>query len=101
MKKTTTYLALLLLAFTFYTCSSDTEEALEEITPVKLSADLTAWPKLSDYHFFKGDIKNLDPAFGVLPYKPASELFTDYALKKDLFGCLKVPKQLMMAMVIF
>lgn len=82
MKKIITYLAFLVLAFTFYTCSSDSEEVFEDISPVKLSPDNTPWPKLSDYQFFNGDIKNLEPAFGVLPYKPASELFTDYALKK-------------------
>jgi hypothetical protein len=40
------------------------------------------YPKLSDYHFFDGELKNLQPALGVLSYKPASELFSDYALKK-------------------
>jgi uncharacterized repeat protein (TIGR03806 family) len=46
--------------------------------------DLTQvpYPKLSDYKFFDGDIKNQNPAYGVLPYKPESELFTDYAQKK-------------------
>jgi len=45
--------------------------------------DLTAVPyaKLSDYHFFEGAMRNQEPAFGLLPYKPASELFTDYAEK--------------------
>lgn len=40
------------------------------------------FPNLSDYHFFIGDIKNLTPSLNVIPYEPASSLFTDYALKK-------------------
>jgi uncharacterized repeat protein (TIGR03806 family) len=49
-----------------------------------VTADLAQVPfdKLSDYHFFIGDIKNLIPSLHVLPYEPASGLFTDYALKK-------------------
>ncbi|HRE78391.1 MAG TPA: hypothetical protein PLL09_11265 [Flavobacterium sp.] len=54
------------------------------ITAVSIAVvDLTQvpYPKLSDYKFFVGDIKNQNPSYGVLPYKPASSLFTDYALK--------------------
>lgn len=43
---------------------------------------LVPFPKLSDYHFFIGDIKNLTPSMNVIPYEPASSLFTDYAQKK-------------------
>lgn len=54
------------------------------ITAVSIAVvDLTQvpYPKLSDYKFFVGDIKNQNPSYGVLPYKPASSLFTDYAKK--------------------
>jgi uncharacterized repeat protein (TIGR03806 family) len=46
--------------------------------------DLTQvpFPKLSDYKFFAGELKNQIPSLGVLPYEPASSLFTDYAHKK-------------------
>lgn len=37
---------------------------------------------LSDYQLFEGDIKNLEPSFGVLPYTLNSTLFSDYAKKK-------------------
>ena len=49
-----------------------------------VTADLSQVPynNLSDYHFFIGDIKNLTPSLNVIPYEPASGLFTDYALKK-------------------
>ncbi|MGC4041647.1 MAG: hypothetical protein QM710_12895 [Flavobacterium sp.] len=52
-------------------------------TPI-VNGDLAAVPfaKLSDFHFFIGDIKNLIPSMNVIPYEPASGLFTDYALKK-------------------
>jgi uncharacterized repeat protein (TIGR03806 family) len=43
---------------------------------------LVPFPKLSDYNFFVGELKNLEPVYGVLPFKPTSELFTDYAEKK-------------------
>ena len=49
-----------------------------------VNGDLSSvpFPKLSDYHFFIGDIKNMTPSLNVIPYEPASALFTDYALKK-------------------
>jgi uncharacterized repeat protein (TIGR03806 family) len=59
--------------------------ALVTINAVPIvTADLTQVPftKLSDYHFFVGDIKNLAPSLNVIPFEPASGLFTDYALKK-------------------
>ncbi len=67
----------------FYSCSSheDNYEAVPE-SPVVCDLTQVPYPKLSDYHFFEGEMKNLLPVYGVLPYKPASELFTDYALKK-------------------
>jgi len=37
--------------------------------------------KLSSYQFFKGDLKNLEPNEGIIPYELNSPLFTDYASK--------------------
>jgi len=37
--------------------------------------------KLSDYGFFKGNLKDLQPADGVVRYELSTPLFTDYALK--------------------
>jgi len=53
-------------------------------TPTGVSVDLTKVPyaKLTDYRFFTVALKDHIPADGVIPYKPASTLFTDYALKK-------------------
>ncbi len=67
-----------------WACSDDDDNYVdvpEEIVP---NVDLTLVPfmKLSDYQFFKDDLKDQQPLPSVLPYKPASSLFTDYALKK-------------------
>ena len=40
------------------------------------------YPKLSDYNFFVGNIVEQIPFSNVIPYEPASSLFTDYAQKK-------------------
>ncbi len=37
---------------------------------------------LSEYQLFEGNLKNLEPGFGVIPYTLNSSLFTDYAKKK-------------------
>lgn len=75
----------LLLGFLFIltSCSSSDDEYID-VPQSPVVADLTQvpYPKLSDYKFFQGELKNLNPSYGVIPYKPASELFTDYAKKK-------------------
>lgn len=50
--------------------------------PVQLDLTQVPLPKLSDYHFFLGALKEQSPAYGVVPYQPASSLFSDYAHKK-------------------
>ena len=55
------------------------------VTPVStVNFDLGEIPyaTLSEYNFFDGVMKDLDPSYGVLPYNLNSTLFTDYALKK-------------------
>jgi uncharacterized repeat protein (TIGR03806 family) len=42
----------------------------------------TPFETLSSYNFFEGNLKNLNPTFGVIPYDLISPLFTDYAHKK-------------------
>ena len=49
---------------------------------VNFNAALEPFITLSSYNFFAGNIKALSPNPGVLPYKPISSLFSDYALKK-------------------
>ncbi len=50
--------------------------------PITLDLSQVPYPNLSDYHFFIGDMKNQTPGYKVLPYEPASSLFSDYAHKK-------------------
>ena len=49
--------------------------------------------KLSDYGFFKGPIKELNPAAGIFHYQLATALFSDYAVK-DRFIALPAGKSI-------
>ncbi|MHA3786746.1 hypothetical protein ACX0HA_00945 [Flavobacterium hauense] len=84
MKKNYIIATLLLLsAFTvFLSCGSDDSGEYREVSPVVMDLTTVPYPKLSDYKFFVGEIKKLEPAYKVLPYDLNSSLFTDYALKK-------------------
>jgi uncharacterized repeat protein (TIGR03806 family) len=85
MKKNIFILFLLLVGFSIIiACNNDNETVTEEPITSPVNVDLTQvpFPKLSDYKFFSGALKNLTPEVGVLPYKLESELFTDYASKK-------------------
>jgi len=70
-----------IIALLLGSCNNDDAYITVEESPVV--ADLTAvpYPNLSMYQFFTGPMKDLKPAVGLLLYKPASELFTDYAKK--------------------
>lgn len=72
------------LFFALFSCSKDDSEDYTEIPASPVIVDLNAvpYPKLSDYKFYQGEMKNLEPALGVLPYDLNSSLFTDYAKKK-------------------
>jgi uncharacterized repeat protein (TIGR03806 family) len=77
----------LLLSLLIIISSCGTDDGGYVAVPVPISpvtVDLTQIPyqKLSDYHFFDGDLKNQNPSLDVLAYEPASSLFTDYAHKK-------------------
>lgn len=65
----------------FISCS-DNDEEYTVLSPVTVNLSTVPYPKLSDYHFFVEDMKNQVPESDVLPYEPASSLFTDYAHKK-------------------
>lgn len=62
--------------------SNEALVTINAVPIVNVDLSLVPFPKLSDYHFFIGDIKNLNPSLNVVPYEPASSLFTDYAHKK-------------------
>lgn len=76
-------LLLFLLFFVILSCGSDNDYTpIEPTSPVVVDLASVPYPKLSDYKFFEGPIKNQAPSPDVLPYEPASQLFTDYAHKK-------------------
>lgn len=54
----------------------------EAVSPVVMDLDAIPYTNLSEYNFYEGDIKNLNPVHKVTPYDLSSSLFTDYALKK-------------------
>ena len=74
-------IAILSLIIVFTACS-DKDDVYIPVSPVTVDLTLVPYLKLSDYHFFEGDIKELNPSLNVIPYEPASSLFTDYASKK-------------------
>jgi uncharacterized repeat protein (TIGR03806 family) len=77
------FLALLIPIIFLSSCSSNDDEYIAiPVSPVVMDLSQVPYPKLSDYKFFGGEMKNQTPSYGVIPFKPTSELFTDYALKK-------------------
>jgi uncharacterized repeat protein (TIGR03806 family) len=83
-KKLLTTLTFCIL-FLLLSCNNDdSKQDYVDIptSPVKVDLTQVPYPKLSDYHFFEGDMKNQIPSLNVIPYAPASSLFTDYAHKK-------------------
>lgn len=82
-------LILFALSTLLKNCSSDDggglitdDDAPVEVSPVVFNIDEVPYEKLSDYNFFKSPMSDLNPVYGVLPFQPASQLFTDYAKKK-------------------
>jgi uncharacterized repeat protein (TIGR03806 family) len=85
MRKSKSYLFsfFVVLGMIFLSCDKDENyESILQKSPVKADLSLVPYSKLSDYNFFEGDIKNLNPVYGLIPYQPTSELFSDYAQKK-------------------
>jgi len=76
-------LLLFILFFIIFSCGSDNDYIpVEPTSPVVVDLASVPYAKLSDYKFFAGTMKNQVPSLDVLPYEPASQLFTDYAHKK-------------------
>ena len=67
-----------------FSCKNDESVDGVAVESNFVNFDINAVPyaKLSTYSFFTGELKNLTPVNKVIPYEPASALFTDYALKK-------------------
>ena len=74
----------LLISFFLIVCFAALFVACQSATDSPVILDPSAPPaeKLSDYHFFTGDLQKLLPNERVFPYSLNSSLFTDYAWKK-------------------
>ena len=82
MKKKYALLLTTLLVIILISCSKSDQEEYIDLPQVSVNLATVPYPKLSDYHFFEGEIKAQNPTSGVIPYEPASSLFSDYAHKK-------------------
>ncbi|HLV23934.1 MAG TPA: hypothetical protein VKY36_04050 [Moheibacter sp.] len=83
------FIFYLTISFLIINCSGDDappifedDDEPTEVSPVVFDINAVPYPQLSDYNFFKSPIAEMEPVYGVLPFQPASQLFTDYALKK-------------------
>ncbi len=84
-------LGLLLGSAFLFSCTKDDEPELpvdpdpvdpEIESPVVFDPAEVPYPSLSDYNFYEGNLADMAPVAGVLPYELNSELFADYAHKK-------------------
>ena len=82
MKKQYLLSIAVLFSFIIFISCSDNDDEYIPVSPVIVDLTLVPYPKLSDYHFFEGNMKDQKPSLDVIPYEPASSLFTDYAIKK-------------------
>lgn len=79
-----------LLLIVLLACQTKKEEVVvlpEETVEQDLSS--VGKPTLSAYGFFKGSLRDLSPAEGVVPYSLNAALFSDYAFKKRF---IKIPE---------
>lgn len=73
--KTVLILGLLSLTILLFSCRVE-----DTISPSD-NVESMPYDHLSDYRFFKGALKNLEPEDGVIPYDLNTSLFSDYAGK--------------------
>lgn len=74
---------LLALATLMIACKKepDITQVKAPVLENELADGIYPYKRLSTYGFFSGKLNELTPVEAVIPYKPASSLFTDYALK--------------------
>jgi uncharacterized repeat protein (TIGR03806 family) len=82
MKERQHFFMILTIIFMLSACKKDKKEDV-------IDAPYVFKENLSEYKFFNGEIKNLNPANGVFKYDLATTLFTDYTIK-DRF--IKLPE---------
>ena len=77
--------------FTYTICNNESPQSCKTetvtvlvtpVSPVNFNLDEVPYNTLSEYGFFEGNIRDLAPVYGVLPYDINSALFSDYAHKK-------------------
>ena len=68
---------LALLVLCIVACSDDTTDDMTDIPLTEFEFKET----LSEYGFFTGELKQLNPADGIIPYKLSTPLFSDYTIK--------------------
>jgi uncharacterized repeat protein (TIGR03806 family) len=79
------YLYIFIASFAMFLLYNGCKESTKsQSTTVKVE-----YEKLSDYNFFEGNLKDLSPIDGVIPYDLTTSLFTDYAHKSRF---VKLPK---------
>jgi hypothetical protein len=69
-----------------WSCQPEQNEEVQTNAPEEILAPENAsgkfpYRRLSTYGFFEGELAQLAPSEAIIPYQPASSLFTDYALK--------------------
>jgi uncharacterized repeat protein (TIGR03806 family) len=74
------FLASLLSSCGYNDCWVDIKAT--PISPVSLDLSCVPYQTLSKYNFFDGNMSDLIPVYGVLPYKIISPFFIDYAKAK-------------------
>lgn len=74
---------LLALVISTFACKKEpvSSQAIAPILEDELADGSFPYKRLSTYGFFTGELNKLNPVEAVIPYKPASSLFTDYAFK--------------------
>ena len=82
------YIYLCVFALVSFSCANDDDSYIPinnepiQVSPVIFDIDVVPYQTLSEYNFFKDTMSDLDPVYGVLPYKIISGLFIDYAQAK-------------------
>lgn len=81
-------LGLSMIALVLFSCKGDDDgpdepcEPTGSLSPVIFNPSQVPYDSLSAYNFYEGELANLDPVYGVIPYDVITPLFADYAHKK-------------------